>query len=121
MGSPRNTISPTFKLHSYDDLKAHLTTSSNGSPGPELQADDPFPYFVDRERGETPLIAINGDSAYYSSYRTGYVIRNGLKYRSTTQTTSARKASTSGDGFAIYKDGSAQSYVESSTTTIAHQ
>jgi exopolysaccharide biosynthesis protein len=107
-----------IKLHSYDDLKAHLTTSSNGSPGPNYTQTMTSHISSIESGGETPLVAINGDSAYYSSYRTGYVIRNGLKYRSSRQTTSG-KGTTSGDGFAIYKDGSAQSYVESSTTTTA--
>jgi exopolysaccharide biosynthesis protein len=106
-----------IQLHSYDDLKAHLTTSSNGSPGPNYKQTIPSHISSIESAGETPLIAINGDSAYYSSYRTGYVIRNGLKYRSTTQTTSGTKGVTSGDGFALYKDGTAQSYVETSTST----
>ena len=107
-----------IKLHSYDDLKAHLTTSSNGSPGPNYTQTMTSHISSVESAGETPLIAINGDSAYYSSYRAGYVIRNGLKYRSSSQNTSG-KGTTSGDGFAIYKDGSAQSYLESSTTTTA--
>jgi len=107
-----------IQLHSYDDLKAHLTTSSNGSPGANYTQTMTSHISSIENVGETPLIAINGDSAYYSSYRGGYVIRNGLKYRSSLQNTSG-KGTTSGDGFAIFKDGSARSYLESSTTTTA--
>lgn len=106
-----------IELHSYDDLKAHLTTSSNGSPGANYTQTMTSHISSIESAGETPLVAINGDSAYYSKYRNGYVIRNGLKYRSTQQTTSGSQGVTSGDGFAIYKDGSASTYVETSTTT----
>jgi exopolysaccharide biosynthesis protein len=106
-----------IELHSYDDLKTHLTTSSGGSPGANYTQKMMSHISSIESAGESPLVAINGDSAYYSKYRNGYVIRNGLKYRSTQQTTSGSQGVTSGDGFAIYKDGGASTYVETTTTT----
>jgi exopolysaccharide biosynthesis protein len=103
-------------LHSYEDLKTHMVTSSSGSPGTGYKETVPAHVSDIKAAGETPLVAINGDSAFYSSYRKGYVIRNGLKYRSSAQATSGA-GTTSGDDFATYQDGTAKAFVESSTTT----
>lgn len=105
-------------LRSYDDLKTHLSLSSSGSPGTGYKETVANHVSDIKAAGETPLVAITGDSAYYSTYRKGYVIRNGLKYRSTSQATSGA-GTTSGDDFATYKDGTAKAFVESSTTTTA--
>ena len=105
-------------LHSYDDLKTHLSTSSAGSPGTGYKETVTSHISKIESAVETPLVAINGDSAYYSTYRKGYVIRNGLKYRSTSQATSGT-GTTSGDDFATFSDGTAKAFVESSTTTTA--
>jgi len=105
-----------IELHSYDDLKTHMVTSSAGSPGSGYKETVSSHISDIKAAGETPLVAIDGDSAYYSSYRKGYVIRNGLKYRSSYQTTSGT-GTTSGDDFATYQDGSAKAFVEKTTTT----
>jgi exopolysaccharide biosynthesis protein len=115
-GVTSNYYIADIELKSYDDLKTHLTTSSSGSPGPNYKETVTSHVSDIKNAGETPLVAINGDSAYYSNYRKGYVIRNGLKYRSTSQSTSGTGA-TSGDCFATYSDGTGKAFVESSTTT----
>lgn len=100
------------KLHSFDDLKTHMVTSSKGAPGTNYKATVANHVSAIESAGETPIAVINGDSAYYSAYRQGYVIRNGLQYRSTYQTLTGQYGVTSGDDFAIYQNGTAKAFVE---------
>lgn len=110
-----------IKLASYDDLKSHLATNSSGSYGVNIRATASSQVSSVTSSGETVLAAINGDFCYASSYRKGYVIRNGKVLRSSSQdTTSSNKTGrTSGDCFATFSDGTAKAFLESTTTTSA--
>ncbi|MCR4879742.1 MAG: phosphodiester glycosidase family protein [Bacilli bacterium] len=93
-----------INLKKVSDLRTKLATNNSGSVGANItQSLDEMVQDVE-DSGTEVLCAISGDFAFWSG-RTGYVIRNGVSYRSSQR-------STSGEDFAIFKDGSVKSYFE---------
>lgn len=105
-------------LGCYENLRTRFATDGNGNFGVNITQTVSSQVASAEKEGANVLCAINGDWAYASSVRSGYVIRNGIIYRSAPQNTGGSSAGvTSGDCFAAFKDGSAQAFRESSTTT----
>jgi len=95
-----------INLKSISDLRTQLATNSSGQYGSNItQSFSSIVKEAEEVSGKTVLAAISGDYAFWSG-RAGYVIRNGVSYRSSQRTTS-------GEDFAIFKDGSILSYNES--------
>lgn len=92
-------------LKQISDLRTQLATNSSGEYGANItQAFSDIVEVAEDVSGTEVLAAISGDYAFWSG-RAGYVIRNGVSYRSSTRTTD-------GEDFAIFKDGSILSYDE---------
>jgi exopolysaccharide biosynthesis protein len=108
-----------IKLSKATLLKSHLATS--GSAYGVNVTESFSSHISDCGGSDTVLAAINGDFAYATTYRGGYVIRNGNTYRTTAQdTTSSQKTGrTSGDIFCQFYDGTAKAMVQSSTSIDA--
>lgn len=102
-----------FTLSSIYQLQTHLVTV-NGSAGYGSSYKKTLTaQWSDIAATHEPIAAINGDFAFYnvSMSRAGYVIRNGIIYRS-----SRRSDYSSYDDMVVYYDGSVTSINESSTT-----
>lgn len=96
-----------IKLKKLSDLRTHVATNSSGNYGENITAKTSAQVAtVESQQSVTVLAAINGDYCYYSG-RDGYVIRNGSSYRS-----SQRDDYTTGEDFAIFKDGTVKAYSE---------
>lgn len=92
-------------LKQISDLRTQLATNSSGEYGANItQAFSDIVEVAEDVSGTKVLAAISGDYAFWSG-RAGYVIRNGVSYRSSTRTTD-------GEDFAIFNDGSILSYDE---------
>lgn len=92
-------------LKQISDLRTQLATNSSGEYGANItQSFSDIVEVAEDVSGAEVLAAISGDYAFWSG-RAGYVIRNGVSYRSSTRTTD-------GEDFAIFKDGSILSYDE---------
>jgi exopolysaccharide biosynthesis protein len=106
-----------IKLAKYSDLKTHLATNSSGSYGVSIT--ESFTTQVNDVGGSgSVLAAINGDFAYASAYRKGYVVRNGAVYRWNHQDTTSSNSTgrTSGDIFCTFADGTGKAMTESSAS-----
>ncbi len=92
-------------LKKISDLRTKLATNSSGSIGSNItQSFSDMVSDAESSSGSTVLAAISGDYAFWSG-RSGYVVRNGVSYRSSYRTTT-------GEDFAIFKDGTVKTYLE---------
>ena len=93
-------------LARVSDLRTSLATDSKGNYGSNIVSS--LEEMVEKEETDGPsvLAAINGDFPFWKG-RSGYVVRNGVTYRESSRS--------SGEGFALDKQGNAYSYKESET------
>ena len=94
-------------LARISDLRSCLATDSSGHYGTNITKEfSSMISSVDNSLSSGRVIAaISGDYPFWNG-RSGYVIRDGVQYRSNLR-------STSSDDLAIYKDGSYETYYES--------
>ena len=92
-------------LARLSDLRTKISTNEEGNYGPNITKD--FKALVNEaeaDEGTDVLAAISGDFPFWKG-RKGYVVRNGVTYRS-------EKRKSEDEDFAIFKDGAVQSYKE---------
>ncbi len=85
------------------DLRTAMAEDSSGKIGVNIKSS--FSELIENAEGD-PILAIDGDFPFWSTSRKGYVIRNGVGFRSSTRTDD-------GDDLAIFKNGSFLIYSES--------
>jgi len=92
-------------LAKLSDLRTKVSTSDDGEFGPNIVKD--FEALVgEAESDETNdvLAAISGDFPFWKG-RKGYIVRNGVTYRT-------EKRESEDEDFALFKDGTVRSYME---------
>ncbi|MCR5078693.1 MAG: phosphodiester glycosidase family protein [Bacilli bacterium] len=90
------------ELAYLSDLRSWMAEDSSGNVGVNIKQD--FEDLINDAAGDV-ILAIDGDFPFWSTSRKGYVIRNGVSYRTTQR-------SDGEDDLAIFKDGSFMVYNE---------
>jgi hypothetical protein len=98
------------KLSHTSHLRRNIVTDSSGAYGTNITATMSSQVSTVTSEGYKVLAAINGDSCYWGDGTDGYVIANGVTYSSNKRTYDTL------DDFAIYKDFTAGTYTEASTS-----
>ena len=94
-----------IQLKKLSDFRSLLATDSSGNIGTNITQS--FSNLISSAKsasGKSVLCAISGDFPFWKG-REGYVVRDGVTYRSTVR-------KTDGEDLAIYKDGTITSYFE---------
>ena len=96
------------KLKNTKAIRTRLATTDNGYVGSNVTQS--FGELLSAVSDQNPLVAMDGCFPYFSN-RQGYVVSNGVEYRSNKRTDAAKN-----DDFAIFKDGTALAYSENDYT-----